>query len=45
MVTTYEDSRDDSLAYIDQMAVTPYDMNINQSEEEQWFALDEVSGM
>ena len=35
----------DSLAYIDQIAVTPYDMNINQSEEEQWFALDEVSGM
>tara|TARA_R100000501_G_scaffold16931_1_gene31074 strand:+ start:175 stop:279 length:105 start_codon:yes stop_codon:yes gene_type:complete len=32
----------DSLAYIDQIAVTPYEMNV-QSEE--WEALDPVSGM
>jgi phage terminase large subunit-like protein len=34
----------DSLAYIDQIAVTPYDMRVN-SEVEEWEALDPVSGM
>ena len=35
----------DSLAYVDQIAVTPYDMNINESEDTQWEPLDDVSGM
>jgi len=34
----------DSLAYIDQIAVTPYDMRIN-SDAEEWEPLDPVSGM
>ena len=34
----------ESLAYIDQIAVTPYDMRIN-SDVEEWEPLDPVSGM
>jgi phage terminase large subunit-like protein len=34
----------DSLAYIDQVAVTPYDMRINDGAE-QWEPLDAVTGM
>lgn len=34
----------DSLAYIDQIAVTPYDMKINDGVE-QWEPLDSVTGM
>ena len=33
----------DSLAYIDQIAVTPYDMAISQKDE--WEPLDAVAGM
>jgi phage terminase large subunit-like protein len=34
----------DSLAYIDQIAVTPYEMNINSSDPD-WEPLDDVAGM
>jgi hypothetical protein len=35
----------DSLAYVDQIAVTPYDINTRESETPQWEPLDDVSGM
>ena len=36
----------DSLAYIDQIAVTPYDMRLSENNDtEEWEPLDSISGM